>query len=92
MTNRAAIVLLGLVGVWPLWLLPSHASALALLMYLPFFFALGLPIARSFLDFDERDPLFVPFSLLSGIVLAGEAHLALLHVRGARWSPGRPSA
>ena len=49
--------------------------------------ALGLPVTVSFLGMDEGDALFVPFSFVSGIVLAGEAHLALLHARAGWLTP-----
>ena len=52
--------------------------------YLPVFAGVGLPLSLVFLRMDPRDALVLPLSVLNGVMVAGLAHLWLLHV-GGRW-------
>jgi hypothetical protein len=88
MTKVGVVAGLVLLAVSPLLLLPFRWSVLSLALFLPAFVALGLPVTVSLLGLDERDALFVPFSFVSGMILAGEAHLVLLHARAGWLTPG----
>jgi hypothetical protein len=87
MTKAGAATVLVFLAVSPLLLLPSLGSALAIALFLPVLVAFGLPVSMSFLSMDVRDILFVPFSLVSGIILAAELHLVLLHARAGWLTP-----
>jgi hypothetical protein len=81
------MALLVLLAGSPLLLLPSLSSALALALFVPVLVALGFPVTVSFLGMDEDDALFVPFSFVSGILLATQTHLVLLHARAGWLTP-----
>jgi hypothetical protein len=87
MTKAGGVVVLLLLAMSPLMLLPSRASALALALFLPVLVACGLPVTVSFLGMDESDGLFVPLSFVSGLLLASETHLVLLHTRTGWLTP-----
>lgn len=87
MREKLAALLLGLLGISPLFLLPHYWSIGALLCFLPFLLGLGLPVSVSYLGLSPRDPLFIPLSVVSGIVWIGTVHLFLLHVGGRPMAP-----
>ena len=87
MARAGAVAVLVLLAVSPLLWLPSGWSAVRLALCLPALVALGLPVTLSFLRLDDRDALFVPFSFVTGVVVAGEVHLALLHAAAGWLTP-----